>query len=227
MSISWFYADNQRQQQGPVADSWLYNAYQRGEITLNTLVWREGMPQWLPLSRVAGELGIPMASAPPPPPVMPQNYAPRPPATAKSGSSGCMIIGIILVVGFIVVGGILAAIAIPAYQEYVTRAKVMTARMQGTALKGDVAAFYSGQGRCPVNADEGFNPPTSYASVDIASINIGALGDGRCAIQILFNNLGSTNTEGAELVLAMDSDLEWTETSTLPERFLRSSSQRP
>jgi type IV pilus assembly protein PilA len=230
MSISWFYADNQRQQQGPVADSWLYNAYQRGEITLNTLVWREGMPQWLPLSRVAGELGIAMASAPPPPPssAAPPQYAPRPPVAAKkSGGSGCLIIGIILLVGFVVVGGILAAIAIPAYQDYVSRAKVMNARMQGTLLKADVATFYTAQGRCPVNGDEGFNPPTSYASVEISSINIGALDDGRCAIQILFNDLGNKGTQGAELVMAMDGDLEWTETSTLPERYTRSSTQRP
>ncbi len=223
MSISWFYADNQRQQQGPVADSWLNSAYQRGEVTANTLVWREGMPQWLPLSRVAAELGIVMNN---PPPAMPQQQMPRPPVAAKSGSSGCLIIGIILLVGLVVVGGILAAIAIPAYQDYVGRAKVVNARFQGNALKGDVAAFYTGQGRCPVNDDEGFNPPTSYSSTEIASINIGALDDGRCAIQILFNNLGSPNTQGAELVLAMDGDLQWTETSTLPERYLRGSSQR-
>jgi type IV pilus assembly protein PilA len=223
MSISWFYADNQRQQQGPVADSWLYSAYQRGEVTANTLVWREGMPQWLPLSRVAAELGIVMNT--PPPPVMPPQYTPRPPVAAKSSSSGCLIIGVVLLVGFIVVGAILAAIAIPAYNDYVVRAKVVNARFQGSTLKGDVAGFYTDQGRCPVNDDDGFNPSASYSSADIASINIGALDDGRCAIQILFNNLGASNTQGAELVFAMDSDLQWSETSTLPERYLRSSSQ--
>lgn len=221
MSLSWYYADNQRQQQGPVADSWLYNAYQRGEITLNTLVWREGMPQWLPLSRVAAELGIPVGNAaPPPPPPIGQPQAPRAVAPAKSGGSGCLVIGIILLVGFVVVGGILAAIAIPAYHDYVTRAKATMALAQGAALKGEVAVFYSSNDRCPVNGDDGFGTPESYATTEVASINIGSLQDGHCAVQILFNDLGGANTQGAEVLYSMDSELQWTQTSTLPDKYL-------
>lgn len=220
MSLSWYYADSQRQQQGPVADSWLHNAYLRAEVTANTLVWREGMAQWVPLSQVAAELGIKMPSTPP---AMAQPYVPRPPAAAKSGGSGCLIIGIILLVGFLVVGAILAAIAFPAYQDYTQRARVSVALMQGSALKLEVATFYSAQDRCPVNGDEGFGTNTSYATTEIASINIGSLADGRCAVQILFNELGVADTQGAEVLYSMDSELQWNGTSTLPDRILPAS----
>jgi len=221
MSHAWFYSDAQRQQQGPVADSWLLNAYQRGEVRLDTLVWREGMPQWQPLSRVAAELGIVASSAPPsmPPPSV---HAPRPPvvvAPAKSGN-GCLIIGIVLLVGFVVVGGILAAIAIPAYNDYTTRARVSMAVMQGEAIKMQVATFYASNQRCPVNADEGFQPAADYASNEIASINVGSLDDGRCAVQILFNDLKVRGSAGSELLYAMDKNMDWTSTSTLPDKYL-------
>ncbi len=220
MSLSWYYADSQRQQQGPVADSWLHNAYLRAEVTANTLVWREGMAQWLPLSQVASELGIALSSAPP---AMAPPYVPRPPVAAKSGSSGCLVIGIILLVGFLVVAAILAAIAIPAYHDYTRRARVSIALFQGTALKLQVATFYSEHNRCPVNGDEGFGTDTSYATSEIASINIGSLEGGRCAVQILFNDLGVTDTQGAEVLYSMSSELEWTESSTLPDRYLPAS----
>ncbi len=222
MSQAWFYSDSQRQQQGPVADSYLFNAYQRGEVTLNTLVWREGMAQWAPLSHVAGELGITVASAAPP--QMPP-YAPRPATVVapKSGNSGCLIIGVILLVGFLVVGGIIAAIAIPAYHDYVARSRVAQSLFQSTVLKGQVSAFFADSGRCPVNGDDGFNAPTDYASTEVQSINVGALDDGRCAIQIVFNDINASKTDGAELVFAMDQQMQWTHTSTLPDKFLPSS----
>jgi type IV pilus assembly protein PilA len=222
MTLSWYYADGQRQQQGPVADSWLRNAYERGELAATTLVWREGMAQWLPLSQVAHELGITVASAPPP--RMPENYRPKAAAApAKSGASGCLIVGIVLVAGFVVFGGILAAIAIPAYQDYVTRTRVMQAMFVGTALKGDVTSFHFDSGRCPVNGDSGFGTPTSYATNEVASVNIGSLDNGNCAVQVVLKNLGNSATEGKELLFVMDSEHNWTESSTLPQRVLPAS----
>lgn len=220
MSLSWYYADSQRQQQGPVADSWLRNAYERGELAANTLVWREGMAQWLPISQVAAELGITATNLPP---RMPENYRPKTVAPAKSGGSGCLVIGVVLLIGFVVVGGILAAIAIPAYQDYVNRAHVMQAIATAKQLQGEVETFYLENERCPVNDDQGFGAATSYASKEIASINIGSLDNGRCAVQILFNNLGAADTEGKEVLYVMDKDRQWTESSTLPNKFLPAS----
>ncbi len=46
--MNWYY-ESGGQQQGPVADSELDRLLGEGKITLDTLVWREGMPGWTPL----------------------------------------------------------------------------------------------------------------------------------------------------------------------------------
>lgn len=45
----WYYADGQ-DRQGPLLVEDLRQRFQRGEISLTTLVWREGYPQWKPVS---------------------------------------------------------------------------------------------------------------------------------------------------------------------------------
>lgn len=46
----WFYADKQGQRQGPVTETDLFSLLQRGEITLHTLVWRQGLAAWVMLN---------------------------------------------------------------------------------------------------------------------------------------------------------------------------------
>ncbi|MEA9577931.1 RDD family protein [Xanthomonas nasturtii] len=54
----WYYADAQRQRQGPVDTDTLAARLSRGIIDHTSLVWREGLPQWVTLSEVASELGL-------------------------------------------------------------------------------------------------------------------------------------------------------------------------
>jgi len=62
----WYYADRQRQQHGPIEASTLAGLYRSGRIDLATLVWRDGLAQWQPLSSVRDELSLePPAPAPP------------------------------------------------------------------------------------------------------------------------------------------------------------------
>src|SRR4051794_41547595 len=56
----WFYARN-NQQQGPVALPALQDMARSGQLQPTDLVWREGMPQWLPAQQVA-ELFAPQAA---------------------------------------------------------------------------------------------------------------------------------------------------------------------
>lgn len=56
--MNWYY-ESAGQQQGPVADSELDRLLAGGQITQDTLVWREGMPGWTPLRTAR-------PSAPPP-----------------------------------------------------------------------------------------------------------------------------------------------------------------
>jgi len=53
----WYYAHGQ-ERQGPLSADELRQRFQRGEITLATLVWREGFPQWKPVSEAVDELQL-------------------------------------------------------------------------------------------------------------------------------------------------------------------------
>ncbi len=63
--MNWFYAEN-GQQKGPVSDSDLASLAENGSVKVETLLWREGMPDWQPLGRVRPDLvvttGTPMIS---------------------------------------------------------------------------------------------------------------------------------------------------------------------
>lgn len=72
----WFYMEADAQQ-GPVSREELISLL-RQRLRRDTLVWRDGLPDWLGAEDVA-ELGLKAASPPPPPPRMPP--APRPART--------------------------------------------------------------------------------------------------------------------------------------------------
>jgi len=52
----WYYADRHHQRQGPVAADALRDLFRRGAVTADTLVWREGLAQWVALAQMADEL---------------------------------------------------------------------------------------------------------------------------------------------------------------------------
>jgi uncharacterized RDD family membrane protein YckC len=53
----WYYADRQRQQQGPVDTRTLAGLFHAAQVDSATLVWRDGLANWQPLSSIRGELG--------------------------------------------------------------------------------------------------------------------------------------------------------------------------
>ena len=74
---------------------------------------------------------------------------------------GFTLIELMIVVAII---GILAAIAIPAYQDYTTRAKVSEGLTAMGPVKASIAEFYMSTNDMPTNANQ-------------AGINVGSLGD--------------------------------------------------
>lgn len=54
----WYYADAQRERHGPVEADAVRDMFRRNELDLGSLVWREGMSQWQPLSAMAEELQL-------------------------------------------------------------------------------------------------------------------------------------------------------------------------
>ena len=219
MTVQWYYADAKNQQQGPVEAAWLANAFKGGSVAATTLVWREGLAAWVPLSQIARELGLVVVGTPALPPAW---SAPTGPRIAKpASSSSWVIVVVVLLFGFVAVMGILAAIAVPAYQDYTLRAKVSGALAQVSPVKVDVAEFFANENRCPSNGHDDFGTPESYASTILASITLGALPDGGgCVIALTFKNLGPRDTEGKQLLMTMDRKMQWQYSSDLPTKYL-------
>ncbi|WP_447938412.1 GYF domain-containing protein [Pseudoxanthomonas mexicana] len=231
----WYYADRSREQHGPVTAEELGTHYRFGRITLDSLVWREGLPQWLPLRDVADELGLPPApdiiatQAPPPvPPTVtqarPAAARPTPVSPPKQGMSGgkiALIVAAVMVVPCLGIGGILAAIALPAYQDYTLRTKVTQAVTDNFELRGEVKAFLDSEGRCPSNGEGAFGTPESYASTYVTRATIGEFDDGTCGFELEFGNIGNTNIDGRKLWWDLGSDhTEWHCSSEVDDKWL-------
>lgn len=79
----WYYADRNRQRQGPVEAAELAALFRRNEIGLDSLVWRAGLEQWQALRDFTGELGLLPAAAAAPTPA-PVATPPDAPATTPA-----------------------------------------------------------------------------------------------------------------------------------------------
>ena len=90
------------------------------------------------------------------------------PPDNSEGSSVGVIVAVCMVFAVIAIAiiGILAAIAIPIYQEYTLRAKVTAAAFTAKRVTGDITTFYQANQRLPVTVEElkfslsGENPNT-------------------------------------------------------------------
>ncbi|MBL8301036.1 MAG: DUF4339 domain-containing protein [Rhodanobacteraceae bacterium] len=214
MTQQWYYADRQRQQRGPVAQDELVAALRRGEIDMNTLVWHEQLPGWVPLAQVAAELGI--TGAPPP---VPRAAAPRRAPPPRNGAKIVLIVFGVLFGCLLIFGGIIAAIAIPAYSDYTVRSKVMQAYYAIAQHRVAVDEFRLTNGRCPNNNDEGFGSADSYADTHVERIEFKSSGD-YCEIRGMLRDPGA-RISGAEITLQVDAQQNWTESSTnIPSRYL-------
>lgn len=231
----WYYADRNREQHGPVTADELVTHYRFGRIALGDLVWREGLPQWGPLRDFADELGldpapVEAAHAPPPvPPAAPPLAQPSPPRTPapparKPGMSGgkiALIVAAVMVVPCLGIAGILAAIAIPAYNDYTLRAKIVQANAEVQALKADVQMFRLDQGRCPANGEGDFGTPESYAGTYVTRATIGEFDDGTCGFELELGNTGNAQIDGRKLWWDMGSDnAQWHCSSEVDDKWL-------
>jgi type IV pilus assembly protein PilA len=106
--------------------------------------------------------------------------------TSRHSANGFTLIELMIVVAII---GILAAIAIPAYQNYTIRAKVSEGMMMLAQVKASITETYFTLGRFPgTNASYGLPTAASItgayvqqvavaANTGIVSITFGAIGD--------------------------------------------------
>jgi type IV pilus assembly protein PilA len=227
MAVNWFYADAQNQQQGPVDKAWLASAYGAGTVNANTLVWREGLESWVPLRQAAAQLGLMIVGGTPPLPASARAGGARIVKPASSSSSSWVII-LVVVFGLIAFIGILAAIALPAYQDYTVRAKVAEAFVQADGLKVSVAELFESQKHCPRNGDAGIDAADNYATHTIAKIDVGSLGgDDECGINVTFADNAPRAIAGKHFTWSMDAEGKWTIHTDLNPRYLPRSLRTP
>ena len=218
----WYYSDDARNRHGPHTAEELRTHYRQRRVRRDTLVWREGLGEWLPLERVAGEVDldsvVPDVSLPLPPPLPPSAaaapiYATRPAPPPKKGLSGCLIAVLVCAVLAVPMIGILAAIAIPAYSDYTGRVKVSAAMTETTPLKVAIMEYAASHGTCPDDDTQDLAAPLQQVGHGqyVEAVHVGTLEGGNCAFEITLRGLNA-RADGTTLLFEArgdDSPTEW------------------
>jgi Tfp pilus assembly major pilin PilA len=143
---------------------------------------------------------------------------------AGGGTSGAIAVVVVLLMGVGLLG-ILAAVAIPAYQDYTVRAQVVEGLARASEVKIAVSEFYARNGSlCESNTECALPFAESLSSPSVAGVEVGA----NAVITITYRSAPIAGQTIALTPLAEDDAITWScrEGGTLPAKY-RPSSCRP
>ena len=118
----------------------------------------------------------------------------------KKNQQGFTLIELMIVVAII---GILAAVAIPAYQDYTIRAKLTEAISISSQAKTAVSEYYISQGSMPADqATAGLDTNTAYATAKIVKqMDYSKTSDTVGVIEMAIQKVGGDTADGDTFIL--------------------------
>jgi type IV pilus assembly protein PilA len=102
----------------------------------------------------------------------------------KSVQKGFTLIELMIVVAII---AILAAIAIPQYQNYVTKSQFSESQTIADGLKTPIVEYYNQTGKCPTPGVGGISQAVSYSGKYVVSATAGGT-EPKCTITVAFKS---------------------------------------
>ncbi len=143
---------------------------------------------------------------------------------ARSGT-GLKVVSAVIAGFFLFLGG-LAAIAIPAYRDFVLRTHVAQAMNETAPIRDEIAAHYlANSEQCPENGSAAFGPASSYFGKHHSDVELASEQDinGRqwCITRITLANAKNDTVDGAVLTMTMSPGGVWScATGTVPVRYV-------
>jgi type IV pilus assembly protein PilA len=142
----------------------------------------------------------------------------------KQAQAGFTLIELMIVVAII---GILATLAIPAYQDYIARAQMSEAMVLADGLKTPVSEIFAQDGSCQTNNGGGIGVATDIKGQYVVSVTTAgtAAATGGCTIVALMGTNVSTGIKSVKLRLTMSTTATansntWLCESTAAQKYL-------